>query len=274
MFHYTIIIFSAARRKPGPKPRRVIQSPSLPPGAPSASLVQMFSSADSPRPPSRSDGSDGSHSSNSSSATNNTTNTSLSSLPAPNHKDGRPRNLGRGISKPKKNTVASLLAQSRALGVYEVSLLIKIKFCFILRNYFSIEDYHKIYSIFYYNSKKILRLLFILGIKPMPILDPNASMSQQMSLLKSNLLAAQQYIAESGGDEKTLNKFLQEKLRGTLSDSSTVDASTDSDNLTDSNHTDSELEVETAVKKQKQFDERALRVPLERGILFFNLESS
>ena len=28
----------------------------------------------------------------------------------------RPRNLGRGISKPKKNTVASLLAQSRAQG--------------------------------------------------------------------------------------------------------------------------------------------------------------
>lgn len=31
--------------------------------------------------------------------------------------DGRPRNLGRGVSKPKKNTVASLLAQSRALGL-------------------------------------------------------------------------------------------------------------------------------------------------------------
>lgn len=31
--------------------------------------------------------------------------------------DGRPRNLGRGVSKPKKNTVASLLAQSRALGI-------------------------------------------------------------------------------------------------------------------------------------------------------------
>lgn len=32
-------------------------------------------------------------------------------------KEGRPRNLGRGVSKPKKNTVASLLAQSRALGM-------------------------------------------------------------------------------------------------------------------------------------------------------------
>ncbi|XP_055614522.1 spidroin-1-like, partial [Uranotaenia lowii] len=31
-------------------------------------------------------------------------------------KEGRPRNLGRGVSKPKKNTVASLLAQSRAVG--------------------------------------------------------------------------------------------------------------------------------------------------------------
>lgn len=35
--------------------------------------------------------------------------------------DGRPRNLGRGVSKPKKNTVASLLAQSRALGIKPTS---------------------------------------------------------------------------------------------------------------------------------------------------------
>ena len=34
-----------------------------------------------------------------------------------NFKEGRPRNLGRGVSKPKKNTVASLLAQSRAVGL-------------------------------------------------------------------------------------------------------------------------------------------------------------
>lgn len=34
-----------------------------------------------------------------------------------NYKEGRPRNLGRGVSKPKKNTVASLLAQSRAVGI-------------------------------------------------------------------------------------------------------------------------------------------------------------
>lgn len=32
-------------------------------------------------------------------------------------KENRPRNLGRGVSKPKKNTVASLLAQSRAVGI-------------------------------------------------------------------------------------------------------------------------------------------------------------
>lgn len=103
----------------------------------------------------------------------------------------------------------------------------------------------------------------------MPILDPNVPMTQQMSLLKSNILAAQQYIAESGGDEKTLNKFLQEKFRGTLSDSSTVDASTDSDNLTDSNHTDSEIEMEAVTKKQKQYDERALRQPLEKGKVYW-----
>uniref|UniRef100_A0A0K8STL3 Bromodomain adjacent to zinc finger domain protein 2B n=2 Tax=Lygus hesperus TaxID=30085 RepID=A0A0K8STL3_LYGHE len=68
------------RRKPGPKPRRV------PPFAPS----------------------DSSHPSSGSEENDSVT------LP---HKDGRPRNLGRGISKPKKNTVASLLAQSRALGI-------------------------------------------------------------------------------------------------------------------------------------------------------------
>ena len=39
------------------------------------------------------------------------------------HKDGRPRNLGRGVSKPKKNTVASLLAQSRAVGIKPQQLL-------------------------------------------------------------------------------------------------------------------------------------------------------
>lgn len=38
-------------------------------------------------------------------------------------KEGRPRNLGRGVSKPKKNTVASLLAQSRAVGIKPQQLL-------------------------------------------------------------------------------------------------------------------------------------------------------
>ncbi|CAH0716943.1 unnamed protein product, partial [Brenthis ino] len=74
-----------SRRKPGAKPRRV--APEL------NSQV-----ADSPRP--KSSGSEDSE--------------SVSTWPA---REGRPRNLGRGVSKPKKNTVASLLAQSRALGL-------------------------------------------------------------------------------------------------------------------------------------------------------------
>lgn len=103
-----------ARRKPGPKPRRVVSSTTssqLPPGAPSASLVQLFASADSPRPPSRAETPDSHSSSGQGQASSSSAVTSLL-----NHKDGRPRNLGRGVSKPKKNTVASLLAQSRALG--------------------------------------------------------------------------------------------------------------------------------------------------------------
>jgi hypothetical protein len=39
------------------------------------------------------------------------------------NKEGRPRNLGRGVSKPKKNTVASLLAQSRAVGIKPQQLM-------------------------------------------------------------------------------------------------------------------------------------------------------
>ncbi|KAF5304691.1 hypothetical protein FQA39_LY09468 [Lamprigera yunnana] len=207
-----------SRRKPGLKPRKVTQpSCHLPPAAPSASLQQLFASADSPRSPNQMDD----YSSAATTITSTSSNT-IGSLPVPIHKDGRPRNLGRGISKPKKNTVASLLAQSRALGI-----------------------------------------------KPMQVLDPNASMNQQISLLKSNILAAQQLMVEAGGDEKTFNKLLQEKFRGALSDSnsSTVDASTDSDNLTDSNHTDSEMETDSSVtmRKPKHFDERALRVPLEKG---------
>lgn len=43
--------------------------------------------------------------------------TSSSGSGSSTYKEGRPRNLGRGVSKPKKNTVASLLAQSRAVGL-------------------------------------------------------------------------------------------------------------------------------------------------------------
>lgn len=78
--------------------------------------------------------------------------------------------------------------------------------------------------------------------------------------------AAEQYIAETGGDEKALLKNLQDRGRVALSDGSTADAS-DSDNLTDSNRTDSDTESEAPIanKKQKQYDERLLRVPLEKG---------
>ncbi|XP_072752489.1 bromodomain adjacent to zinc finger domain protein 2B isoform X12 [Anoplolepis gracilipes] len=88
-----------SRRKPGPKPRRVPQNSVPVPASPSPSLAQFFAAADSPQRPSS-----GSEESESAST-------------ATHHKDGRPRNLGRGVSKPKKNTVASLLAQSRALGI-------------------------------------------------------------------------------------------------------------------------------------------------------------
>ncbi|XP_026742268.1 bromodomain adjacent to zinc finger domain protein 2B-like isoform X11 [Trichoplusia ni] len=71
-----------SRRKPGARPRRV--APELGP--------------DAPRP--RSSGSEDSE-----------------SVAGWAGREGRPRNLGRGVSKPKKNTVASLLAQSRALGL-------------------------------------------------------------------------------------------------------------------------------------------------------------
>ncbi|KAG7312733.1 hypothetical protein JYU34_001105 [Plutella xylostella] len=74
-----------SRRKPGAKPRRVAPEPN-------AHIPEA------PRP--KSSGSEDSE--------------SISGWPS---REGRPRNLGRGVSKPKKNTVASLLAQSRALGL-------------------------------------------------------------------------------------------------------------------------------------------------------------
>lgn len=55
---YTFIhvYYIAARRKPGPKPRRVTPSPLPPPGpSPSPSLAQLFAAADSPRPSSGSE---------------------------------------------------------------------------------------------------------------------------------------------------------------------------------------------------------------------------
>ncbi|XP_019757986.2 bromodomain adjacent to zinc finger domain protein 2B isoform X3 [Dendroctonus ponderosae] len=207
-----------SRRKPGPKPRRVIPAEATPPPTtPPSTIVSAYLGSESPRPSSRNEGSDGGSSTSSTSATA----FSGSSTPGTmlNHKEGRPRNLGRGVSKPKKNTVASLLAQSRALGI-----------------------------------------------KPVPILDPNMSTNQQMSLLRSKVWAAEQYIAETGGDDKAMIKNLQDRGRVALSDGSTADAS-DSDNLTDSNRTDSDTESEAPVasKKQKQYDERLLRVPLEKG---------
>lgn len=51
-------VFSA-RRKPGPKPRRVVQSPApVVPTSPSPSLKQLFAAADSPRPSSGSEEND------------------------------------------------------------------------------------------------------------------------------------------------------------------------------------------------------------------------
>lgn len=77
-------------------------------------MTHLYPGAESPRPPSRNEGSDGGSSTSSTSAP--AASAGCNALGLPNHKEGRPRNLGRGVSKPKKNTVASLLAQSRALG--------------------------------------------------------------------------------------------------------------------------------------------------------------
>lgn len=129
-------LFDTARRKPGPKPRRVPQNSVPVPASPSPSLAQLFAAADSPQRPSS-----GSEESESTTSTH--------------HKDGRPRNLGRGVSKPKKNTVASLLAQSRALGI-----------------------------------------------KPNPALDPTAPLSHQVSLLRSNILAAQLHATNQSPDDR------------------------------------------------------------------------
>lgn len=84
----------------------------------SSALSQLFAQADSPRPPSRNEGSDGGSSTSSTCTSSCTIAVGSTTISPVGHKEGRPRNLGRGVSKPKKNTVASLLAQSRALGEY------------------------------------------------------------------------------------------------------------------------------------------------------------
>lgn len=144
------LYLNVARRKPGPKPRRVPQSPSnLPPGAPSASLQQLFATADSPRPPSHSDDSEGG--------------ISTTPLPTHNHKEGRPRNLGRGVSKPKKNTVASLLAQSRALGKFFVF----VKLFFVVSVFVSSSFNGIWFMLLLFTSNRVFRsfLNYFLSIK-------------------------------------------------------------------------------------------------------------
>ncbi|XP_025986079.1 bromodomain adjacent to zinc finger domain protein 2B isoform X6 [Solenopsis invicta] len=193
-----------SRRKPGPKPRRVPQNSVPVPASPSPSLAQLFAAADSPQRPSS-----GSEESESASTTTH-------------HKDGRPRNLGRGVSKPKKNTVASLLAQSRALGI-----------------------------------------------KPTPTLDPSVPLSHQVSLLRSNILAAQLQVATSQSDDK---KSLQEKMKNKLLEASgeesnmdvTSESGSNTDVVTDTD--DDNAEGTPSAKRRKlKPSERDLQIPLERG---------
>ncbi|XP_018354749.1 PREDICTED: bromodomain adjacent to zinc finger domain protein 2B-like isoform X20 [Trachymyrmex septentrionalis] len=197
-----------SRRKPGPKPRRVPQNSVPVPASPSPSLAQLFAAADSPQRPSS-----GSEESESASS-------------ATHHKDGRPRNLGRGVSKPKKNTVASLLAQSRALGI-----------------------------------------------KPTPTLDPSVPLSHQVSLLRSNILAAQLHasVATGQSDEKN-QKSLQEKMKNKLLEASgeesnmdvTSESGSNTDVVTDTD--DDNAEGTPSAKRRKlKPSERDLQMPLERG---------
>ncbi|XP_032687081.1 bromodomain adjacent to zinc finger domain protein 2B-like isoform X5 [Odontomachus brunneus] len=195
-----------SRRKPGPKPRRVPQNSVPVPASPSPSLAQLFAAADSPQRPSS-----GSEESESASTTH--------------HKDGRPRNLGRGVSKPKKNTVASLLAQSRALGI-----------------------------------------------KPTPTLDPSVPLSHQVSLLRSNILAAQLHASATGqGDDKN-QRSLQEKMKNKLlevsGEESNMDVTSESGSNTDvvTDTDDDNVEGTSSAKRRKlKPSERDLQMPLERG---------
>ncbi|XP_034933752.1 bromodomain adjacent to zinc finger domain protein 2B isoform X2 [Chelonus insularis] len=196
-----------SRRKPGPKPRRVPQNSALTPASSSPSLAQIFNAADSPQRPS------------SGSEESETT-------PTIHHKDGRPRNLGRGVSKPKKNTVASLLAQSRALGI-----------------------------------------------KPTPTLDPNIPLSHQVSLLRSNILAAQLHSASMlpQTDDKN-HRSLQEKMKNKLleasGEESNMDVTSESGSNTDVvTDTDDDNADGTPSAKRRKLNpsDKDLQVPLDCG---------
>ncbi|XP_033175647.1 bromodomain adjacent to zinc finger domain protein 2B isoform X7 [Bombus impatiens] len=195
-----------SRRKPGPKPRRVPQNSVPVPASPSPSLAQLFAAADSPQRPSS-----GSEESESASTTH--------------HKDGRPRNLGRGVSKPKKNTVASLLAQSRALGI-----------------------------------------------KPTPTLDPSVPLSHQVSLLRSNILAAQLHATATGQADDKNQRSLQEKMKNKVlevsGEESNMDVTSESGSNTDvvtDTDDDNADGVSSAKRRKVKPSERDLQVPLERG---------
>ncbi|KAL0110003.1 hypothetical protein PUN28_013565 [Cardiocondyla obscurior] len=216
-----------SRRKPGPKPRRVPQNSVPVPASPNPSLAQLFAAADSPQRPSS-----GSEESESASST------------ATHHKDGRPRNLGRGVSKPKKNTVASLLAQSRALGI-----------------------------------------------KPTQTLDPSVPLSHQVSLLRSNILAAQMHATSQSDDKNQYYHLLtkiqkkkrprpiraswarsHEKMKNKLLEASgeesnmdvTSESGSNTDVVTDTD--DDNTEGTPSAKRRKlKPSERDLQIPLERG---------
>ncbi|OXU30225.1 hypothetical protein TSAR_013142 [Trichomalopsis sarcophagae] len=196
-----------SRRKPGPKPRRVPQNSVPVPASPNPSLAQLFAAADSPQRPS-------SGSEESESAAGNAT----------HHKD-RPRNLGRGVSKPKKNTVASLLAQSRALGI-----------------------------------------------KPTPALDPNVPLSHQVSLLRSNILAAQLHASTLSHHDDKHQRSLQEKMKNKFMEASgeesNMDVTSESGSNTDvlSDTDDDNADGTPSAKKRKMnHSDKDLQLPLERG---------
>ncbi|XP_046475891.1 bromodomain adjacent to zinc finger domain protein 2B isoform X3 [Neodiprion pinetum] len=189
-----------SRRKPGPKPRRVPQNSVPVPASPSPSLAQLFAAADSPQRPSS-----GSEENDSMTA---------------HHKDGRPRNLGRGVSKPKKNTVASLLAQSRALGI-----------------------------------------------KPTPALDPSAPLAHQVSLLRSNIFAAQLHASTGLLDEKMQEK-MKNKLLEVSGEESNMDVTSESGSNTDvvTDTDDDNVEgIPSAKKRKLNPSEKDLQLALDHG---------